>query len=176
MARLFGFFDTSSDQDQAFLNLELPSNKYTRLKEVWLDNYKLNGLPYPYNDIMKVTTAGFPNEVIQWFRVYFYQPDTNEISGRKQLPDPTQSLSNTNEQDAFQALKDVVRDHLALYKTTMEEDEALLEAGVEDPRTKLIIQIRLAEKKSFHGAVESLNQRKVFVGEAQQALFQAKSK
>lgn len=62
-ARLFGFFDSSSDQDQAFLNLELPPNKYTRLKEVWLENYKLNGHPYPYNEIMKVTTNGFPNEV-----------------------------------------------------------------------------------------------------------------
>lgn len=61
-ARLFGFYDTSSDQDQTFLNLQLPSWD-RELKTRWLEKFGIDDTPFPYNDILKVTSQGFPNEV-----------------------------------------------------------------------------------------------------------------
>jgi len=172
---LFGFYDTSSDQDQTFLNLQLPSWD-RELKTRWLEKFGIDDTPFPYNDILKVTSQGFPNEVTAWFRAYFYKPTKKDKSNINYMPSPLKMIDQEIERDVFQALQDVVKDHLKEYTTTYQEDLDLLNHAENlDPRTKLAIQIRSTEKKTLENALTSLNQKKVFVGDKQPAVFSTKT-
>jgi hypothetical protein len=97
-------------------------------------------------------------------RVHSYQINEEQRKYPSQLPSPIATISNDNERQTWNLLKIAIDNRMDKFKTTIEQDELLLENPDLPYRTQLAIEIRLEEKMALSNAKANLREQKISFG------------
>ncbi|CAA7395025.1 unnamed protein product [Spirodela intermedia] len=144
----YGFIEKTLDRDSYTLTLEIPESE--AFLDDKLDIAESNGLgETAYFDIY--LNQALPPLMLPYLRLIALEGSDsfllealfrNSVWGHLELP-----VSYQNEELICRVIRDACRSAMSAYQTTIEEDEAIREAGSLDQRLEIAVWIREGEKK-----------------------------